>query len=325
MKARMFFAVYSTVIALAVATCLCVDVYTKGPLMLDRCMFYQVSGQGYIYLYVRNTGGTRVQVTDVLMNGTSALPTSFERPWINAWEPGFVPCTYNWSSGQKYNIAFITSAGVFSFTETASALLEIENVTWNSENNTTSITVKNTSKYTGKVTWLGIFTQAGNMTSDVVSTDLGTGKTIGPNQTVTIVLNWTNSYQYSWTSGETYLFKVYADFGAYIEFNSTAPERNTVRVFKLNLNFYTQNSTQMIDIYVGNSGTSDAQITQACVGSSLLSLQNQTTVQPLPITLAAGQTVGVTVSYDWARGATYYFKVVFSTGQFLEWPEQAPA
>jgi len=121
MKARMFFAVYSTVIAVAVATCLCVDVYTRGPLVLDHCMFYQVSGQGYIYLYVRNTGGTRVQVTDVLMNGTSALPTTFERPWINAWEPGFVPCTYNWSLGQKYNIAFITSAGVFSFTETARA------------------------------------------------------------------------------------------------------------------------------------------------------------------------------------------------------------
>jgi hypothetical protein len=31
------------------------------------------------------------------------------------------------------------------------------------------------------------------------------------------------------------------------------------------------------------------------------------------------------VTYDWAAGSTYYFKVIFSSGQSLDWPEQAPS
>jgi hypothetical protein len=31
------------------------------------------------------------------------------------------------------------------------------------------------------------------------------------------------------------------------------------------------------------------------------------------------------VNYDWAAGSTYYFKVIFSSGQSLDWPEQTPS
>jgi len=96
-----------------------------------------------------------------------------------------------------------------------------------------------------------------------------------------------------------------------------------VRLFKLNVNFYTQNGTK-IDIDVGNSGTSDTQIILLYTGTSSTTLQNQTTTPTLPAALRAGSTQRITINYDWTGGVTYYFKVVSSAGQTLEWPEQAP-
>ena len=98
-----------------------------------------------------------------------------------------------------------------------------------------------------------------------------------------------------------------------------------VRLFKLNVNFYTQNSTKKIDIDVGNSGTSDTQIIILYTGTSSTTLQNQTTTPTLPAALRAGSTQRITINYDWTGGVTYYFKVVSSAGQALEWPEQAPS
>jgi flagellin-like protein len=104
-----------------------------------------------------------------------------------------------------------------------------------------------------------------------------------------------------------------------------AGQQAGVRLFKLNVNFYTQNSTKKIDIDVGNSGTSDTQIILLYTGTSSTTLQNQTTTPTLPAALRASSTQRITINYDWANGATYYFKVVSSAGQALEWPEQAPS
>jgi len=104
-----------------------------------------------------------------------------------------------------------------------------------------------------------------------------------------------------------------------------AGQQAGVRLFKLNVNFYTQDSTKKIDIDVGNSGTSDTQIILLYAGPSSTTLQNQTTTPTLPAALRAGSTQRITINYDWTSGVTYYFKVVSSAGQTLEWPEQAPS
>jgi flagellin-like protein len=105
---------------------------------------------------------------------------------------------------------------------------------------------------------------------------------------------------------------------------TSAGQQAGVRLFKLNVNFYTQDSTK-IDIDVGNSGTSDTQIILFYAGISSTTLQNQTTTPTLPAALRAGSTQRITINYNWTSGVTYYFKVVSSAGQTLEWPEQAPS
>jgi len=103
-----------------------------------------------------------------------------------------------------------------------------------------------------------------------------------------------------------------------------AGQQAGVRLFKLNVNFYTQNGTK-IDIDVGNSGTSDTQIILFYAGTSSTTLQNQTTTPTLPAALRASSTQRITINYNWTSGVTYYFKVVSSAGQTIEWPEQAPS
>ena len=124
-----------------------------------------------------------------------------------------------------------------------------------------------------------------------------------------------------------YDIRVYTSRGNYSEIQWTPPiiMGAGVRLFKLNVNFYTQNGTKKIDIDVGNSGTSDTQIILFYTGTSSTTLQNQTTTPTLPAALRAGSTQRIMINYNWTSGVTYYFKVVSSAGQTLEWPEQAPS
>jgi flagellin-like protein len=105
---------------------------------------------------------------------------------------------------------------------------------------------------------------------------------------------------------------------------TSAGQQAGVRLYKLNVNFYTANTTKKIDIDIGNSGTSDTHIILVYAGTSSATLLNQTTTPTLPVSLAADSTQRITINYDWTNGATYYFKVASSAGQSLEWPEQAP-
>jgi flagellin-like protein len=100
-----------------------------------------------------------------------------------------------------------------------------------------------------------------------------------------------------------------------------------VILYKANVSFGAfPNGTKKIDIDVGNSGTSDTQIIQVYIGTSSATLQNQTTTPSLPVSLAAGKIVRLTVVYDWTAGTTYYFKIIPSAGQqpLGPFPEQAP-
>lgn len=95
-----------------------------------------------------------------------------------------------------------------------------------------------------------------------------------------------------------------------------------VIMYKANVDFYNVSGVKKIDVDMGNSGTSDTQIIGLYVGTSSATLKNQT-MTPLP--LLAGKTQTITVDYNWTAGATYYFKVVSSSGQIVgDWPEQAP-
>jgi flagellin-like protein len=106
---------------------------------------------------------------------------------------------------------------------------------------------------------------------------------------------------------------------------SSAGTQAGVILYKANVRFY-DDGTKKIDIDVGNSGTSDTQIIQVYIGTSSATLQNQTTTQSLPISLAAGKIVRLTVEYNWTAGATYYFKIIPLAGQqpLGPFPEQAP-
>jgi flagellin-like protein len=107
---------------------------------------------------------------------------------------------------------------------------------------------------------------------------------------------------------------------------SSAGTQAGVILYKANVRFYEESGTKKIDIDVGNSGTSDTQIIQVYIGTSSATLQNQTTSPLLPVSLAAGQIVRLTVQYNWTAGDTYYFKIIPSAGQqpLGPFPEQAP-
>jgi len=102
---------------------------------------------------------------------------------------------------------------------------------------------------------------------------------------------------------------------------SNAGQQAGVILYKSNVNFYNVTGVKKIDIDIGNSGTSDARIIQAYAGTSPTARQNQTIT---PITIRGGAVERITFDYNWTAGTTFYFQVVSSSGQKLDWPEQAP-
>lgn len=105
---------------------------------------------------------------------------------------------------------------------------------------------------------------------------------------------------------------------------SNAGRQAGVMLYKANVNFYSQGGTTKIDLDIGNSGTSDTAIYKVYCGSSQGSLSEQA-FTPTSAQLTAGTVARVTIEYNWTAGATYYFKIISSTGQTLpDWPEQAP-
>jgi len=105
---------------------------------------------------------------------------------------------------------------------------------------------------------------------------------------------------------------------------SSAGQQAGVILYKANVNFYIDASVKKIDIDIGNSGTSNTQIIQVYVGTSPTALQNKTTVPPLPISLGGNSIARATVNYNWTAGSVCYFKIVSSSGQTLDFHEQAP-
>jgi flagellin-like protein len=103
---------------------------------------------------------------------------------------------------------------------------------------------------------------------------------------------------------------------------SSAGQQAEVKLYKANYSFGGNGTT--IDIDVGNSGTSGTEIIKVYVGTSLGNRTEQTITRELPVSLAAGDIETLTINYNWTAGTTYYFRILSSTGQALEFPEQAP-
>ncbi|RLI43139.1 hypothetical protein DRO59_01885 [Candidatus Bathyarchaeota archaeon] len=105
---------------------------------------------------------------------------------------------------------------------------------------------------------------------------------------------------------------------------SSAGHQAEVRLYKANVSFINGGSKK-IKIDVGNSGDSDTSIVKIYIGTTTSSLIEQNDTSPsLPASLNAGSITSITVTCNWTASTTYYFKIVSSTGQTLEFPEQAP-
>jgi hypothetical protein len=127
----------------------------------------------------------------------------------------------------------------------------------------------------------------------------------------------------SFNGSTEYDIRVYNSDGNYTELHlepSYITSQAAVVLYPANVNFYENNTKINIDI--GNSGTADTTITEAYIGTSSSSMDNQTIT---PVQLRAGTVQRITVNYSWQNGVTYYFRVLASTGQNLPWTQQAPA
>lgn len=117
----------------------------------------------------------------------------------------------------------VTYAWVMTFmgaqTTAGGIRLELEVLpSWNAT--TTTIVIRNTGTSDATIVRLWI----GESTSDLIQvtafSDIGTGKSLPAEQIVTIVLDWPNALDTSWTSGIRYYFKVVPEVGTALEFNS---------------------------------------------------------------------------------------------------------
>jgi flagellin-like protein len=106
---------------------------------------------------------------------------------------------------------------------------------------------------------------------------------------------------------------------------SNAGRQAGVRLYKANVSWDQNRPPSKIYIDIGNSGTSDTQIILVYFGTSPSNLQNYTSPS-FPLACNAGAApVTINVNYNWTIGSTYYFKVLSSSGQYIDtWAEQAP-
>jgi flagellin-like protein len=92
-----------------------------------------------------------------------------------------------------------------------------------------------------------------------------------------------------------------------------------------NVRFYTQGSTDRVEIVIRNSGTADAQVAEVYRGTSSSDLQQQSSVtyDPTSKLISEGSSIKITFNYNWASGTRYYFKVVTEEGLTLPFDKEA--
>ena len=109
----------------------------------------------------------------------------------------------------------------------------------------------------------------------------------------------------------------------------SATQQAGVILYKENVRF----DTGSTEITVGNSGTENTQIVRVYLGDSsgnMTDITSYTDITGSGTALNEGSTATVTVDWPnsiasaWQAGEYYYFRIVPSPGQFLEFQEQAP-
>lgn len=112
----------------------------------------------------------------------------------------------------------VTYAWVMTFmgtqTGTAGTLFQIQNIYWDEGSNETRIDIQNYGTSTANIVSLYIGTSAQNTLEVTLYTDISSGRTIAPEETETITLNWPNAFASMWTSGQKYYFKLAAQTGS---------------------------------------------------------------------------------------------------------------
>jgi flagellin-like protein len=92
-----------------------------------------------------------------------------------------------------------------------------------------------------------------------------------------------------------------------------------------NVRFYTDSSTDYVEVTLRNSGTADAKIVEVYAGTSSTALIPQSSVIYDPTTkmVSEGSSLSVTIQYDWTEGTRYHFKMATEAGQTLPFSELA--
>ncbi len=97
---------------------------------------------------------------------------------------------------------------------TAGTLFQIQNVYWDSLTNKTRIAIQNYGTSVVKVVALYVGASRENTLDVTVYTDVGDGATIRVDDFETVTLDWPNTFDTMWASGEKYYFKVVAESGS---------------------------------------------------------------------------------------------------------------
>jgi hypothetical protein len=278
---------------------------------------------GILYVYAP----AYTYVIDQTMPQLPTNPTQTELENFEAWTYSynstftFVTSTageYNYTIpglgyGMAYAITTWTSSTTYSFTGSSS--LTITNVTFSGitgiATNNLILSIKNTG--TEQVTVGQVKVNNVIMAIDGSST---LTYSAGTNGTITLD-------NVGWANGNPYAINMYDGSGNGVgSTQQNAPGAGAqvgVVLYVANVDFY-GNGT-IIDIDVGNSGTSDTTITQVYIGTSTSAMDNQTII---PVSLPAGTVQRITLDFSWQPGVVYYFNVLASTGQQLPFTEQAP-
>ena len=93
-----------------------------------------------------------------------------------------------------------------------------------------------------------------------------------------------------------------------------------------NTRFYTQGSTDRIEIVIRNSGTGSAEVAEIYQGlsSSNLAQVSSVTYDPSSRVVNEGDSVKITFNQNWSSGTRYYFKVVTEEGTNIPFNAEAP-
>ena len=110
-----------------------------------------------------------------------------------------------------------------------------------------------------------------------------------------------------------------------ITFTGSTTSQAGVVLVRENTRFYNVSTTDYIDVTLRNSGTGDGQIETVYVGTSDTNLVTQTSVTYDPTTqiVAAGESITMTITYDWTDGTTYYFKIATEEGFMVDFSVEA--